>query len=151
VSCDRADCWRDEELFKHRQAINVFSGDDQIGDQVRGSQKPTKLGEQRGPADRGCLYEAELTAYVSVYVEDCECCEDDPDCCLDTKGKAYNVLAHVTETLSVNSAHVAGRRILYKGSTYEQEALAEHSIAVVTGRFRIDYLFDQNRPWVVGS
>ena len=151
VSCDRDDCWSDSELFKHRQAVNVVTQSDTIGESVKGQSKAKSLSDVGQKEDRYCKREAILDVDITVFVEQCECDSDDDDCdCLDAKGKAYSIMAHIISTLISNQHDIPGRRVLYTGSTPTTNSENDTVIAAVTGRFQVHYIFDQTRPWVVG-
>ncbi len=147
VSCDRDDCWEDAELFKWRQAINVASKNDNVGSPVKRPREKRTLADTAKPENFECYHEAKLNIQVQIFVEECL----DEDACMSTKSKAYAILAHVTSCLTAYQDQLLGRRILYTGSTYEQDTTNDLDIVQVTGSFVVHYLFDQTRPWMVGK
>lgn len=150
VVCDRDDCWNDDELFKWRQAINIVTRDDSVGEATKSPRLNTKLGDKKSEADLQCYHEATLNIDIQVYVCMCDC--DTSECgCMDVKSKAYAILGHITHILTSQQSQILGKRILYSGSDFQQDTENEDDLVAVTGRFQISYLFDQTRPWVVGN
>ena len=150
ISCDRADCWDDDELFKWRQAVNIVTGTDFIGNPVKGPREAKKLSDMRGQKDSPCWHEATLNINITTFVEDCDCDEDDDDCdCQNGTSKAYSIMAHITHVLTSYQHQIAGRRILYRGSQIERDTENEKDLIALTANFEVHYLFDQTRPWVV--
>gem|GEM_PF-5245795 len=150
VVCDRDYCWRSDEIFRHRAAINLVATTDIIESPVKFPTNTRKLGENRAEKDLLCKYDARILFEIQIYVEDCDCDPDCEDCdCLTGKDKAYSILGHVTETLFCKQDEIAGRRILYRGSTSSKNSESEIEIAVVIANFEVHYLFDQSNPsWV---
>ena len=149
ISCDRDDCWCDSELFKHRQAINIVTSGEILGDEYNSAQEARKLGQPRTEADDSCVYKTTLDVDIQIYVEQCDCDDDDECRCFTAKDKAYSVLAHVQSVLFQNQSQLAGHRIYYTGSNPSTESDNELDVAVVVGRFQIMYLFDPAQPWAV--
>lgn len=151
VSCDRDDCWTDSELFKWRQAVNITTQNDTIGEQHRPIRQNKRLTDLKTEADRECTYEAILNLDIQIYVEQCDCDPDyDDDCdCFNAVEKAYAILAHITHVLTAYQSQVLGRRVRYTGSFKTTTSDNELDIAVVSGSFEIHYLFDMTKPWVV--
>lgn len=149
VSCDRNDCWSDEELFKKRQAINLKVTNEIIENPVKRPRESRKLGQQRTSADETCWYKAQINLDVVIYVQSCDCDGDDCDC-LTGRDKAYSLHGLVTRILMLNKNVIGVRRIVPDGSNADGESEGELDIDVVIGSFEIHYLFDPTRPWVIG-
>lgn len=150
MSCDRNDCWSDEELFSKRQAINLKVTNELIENPVKRPKQIKRLGEKRTAEDDTCWYKAQISLDAVIYVESCDC-DDDEDCeCLSGRDKAYSLHGQITRILMLNKNLIGVRRIVPDGSTAEGESDGELDIDVVTGSFEFHYLFDPTRPWVIG-
>ena len=153
VVCDRADCWENSEIFQYRQAINIRTVNDTVGEQIKGHRQGRKSLADFSPENKidVCKYEARVNFEIQIYVEDCDCDPLCDDCdCISGIDKAYAVLAHVTEVLYCKQNQIAGRRIRYEGSNNSIDQRGETNIAVLIADFRVDYLLDPVNLSVVG-
>lgn len=149
ISCDRSDCWADDELFKWRQAINIVTGSDVVGDPYKSPRQGRKLGDTRPESDSECLRKTYVNFTIQVYVSECFC--SGHDCgCMDTKSHALAILGHVSRVLFSNQSQLLGHRLQYSGSDTQKEDEGDEELVMVTGSFRIDYISDQTDPSWVG-
>lgn len=151
VVCDNHDCWRDDQLFEYRQAINITAQQEVLREPVRQPREGRrKLGDQLTQKDLACSYDAQLDLEIQIYVEQCDCDDDEDDCeCLTAKDKAYSILAHIVNTIMCHQDEIRGRRIIYRSSSPTQNSEGETEIAVVVASFEVHYLFDTANPYAV--
>ena len=145
ITCDRSDCWADEELFKHRSAVNVVAGIERITSPFKSHGNKRLLGTPSDDPD-ACTYRATVEVDVQIYVAQCSTDE----ACRTAKHKAYSILSHVTAAIMGNQERVLGRKVVYSGSLPQSESSGDVDVEVVTASFTVHFVLDPTRPWVVG-
>lgn len=150
VACDRADCWSDNELFKHKQAMNVTVESEFTSNPQKSPRSDRKsLAQAHLSEAKTCKRQAELRIELSIVVADCECDPEDCDC-LSGLDKAMQILGFAMATLQAHEEESLARRIIYRGFEREQRADLDLDYVFLNARFEVQYILDPARPWVAG-
>ena len=147
ISCDRADCWNDSELFKWRQAVNISFQGDQIFGAVKTPRQKHRMGSTAAQAEiPNCVRDAQATYAVEIYIQDCMDCRDDDCDCLNASDKALAILGTIQRIFALNPDQIPGRAIEYLGSNLAIDDETNVKLAVLTATFQVKYYLDQSAP-----